>query len=439
MERKVERAILDYKMQNAYENVIVGFSGGADSSALLHYFAKKAKKLVCVHINHMIRGAEADRDEAFCRDICKKYGIEFVCHKIDIPTLANQKGKGLEETAREERYRVFSEECEKRNFDAILTAHNANDNTESVIFNLARGSGANGISGIKPVNGKVMRPLIYATRQEILNYCHENSIEYVTDSTNEDIDYTRNYIRHQIVPMLEKLNPALSDSVARLASSIRADEDFILKEAKCFIKQNCEENKILPKKFESLHESVKVRVLKILSGVNLDNKSIKACLEFMPKNQSGDVINLCKGVSLKMESGYAVFINTKELDDIEFSNQLKQGLNEIENIGVIISYNTDIVPENKELYCVLKLNAEAIKGNLFTRSRQDGDTIYQGRLTKKIKKLFCEKKIPSHKRNKIPLICDENGIVAIPNVATRDGAKGEGITIKFYKEGDGKC
>ena len=424
-------------MQGVSEKVIVGFSGGADSSCLLHCLLKRAKQIVCVHVNHMIRGAEADRDEAFCKSICERYGVELACYKIDIPALAKANGKGIEETAREERYRVFFEECEIRGFDAIATAHNANDNVESVIFNLARGSGANGVSGIKPVNGKIVRPLIYVTREEILSYCELNDIPYVTDSTNADTDYTRNYIRHEIVPMLEKLNPELNVAIARLTSSLRTDEDFISSFAQNFVKK-CKDKKIIPSEFEALHKSVKVRVLRALAGKSLDKKSIDACIRFIPRAQSGAFINLCNGITLKMESGYALFIDTKSLKNVEFSVTLEKGLTEIENIGVTIAYNTEVEPCDKELLCIIKLNENAIKGALLARSRQEGDTIYQGRLSKKLKKIFCERKIPSHKRNKIPLICDDDGIVAIPNIAIRDGAGGEGIVIKIYKQKERK-
>ena len=167
MDAKIEYAIKAHGMDMAYSKVIIGLSGGADSSLLLHFFANRSKEVVCVHVNHMIRGAEADRDEEFCRALCEKYGVTLVVHKIDIPSLADKLGLGIEETARAERYRVFYEELDKRGFDAILVAHNADDNLESIIFNLARGAGINGLSGIKPVNEKVLRPLIYLSKDEI--------------------------------------------------------------------------------------------------------------------------------------------------------------------------------------------------------------------------------------------------------------------------------
>ena len=433
MEGKIERAISQSKMSCAYGKLIIGFSGGADSSALLHYFSKRAEKIACVHVNHMIRADEAQRDEDFCRKMCQKYGVEFVCHKIDIPALARESGKGVEECARDERYRVLEEERIARGFDAIAVAHNADDNVESVIFNLVRGSGANGIAGIRAVNGKIIRPLILATKKEILDYCEKNGVEYVTDSTNANTDYTRNYIRHEIVPALVRLNPSLAQSVARLGATLRQDEELIEQMAQSFILEHCPNGYIYPERIAQCHDSVKARILKALSGENLDFKSINACVDFIPRSECGELINLCKGISLKRESDHLVFIKTTDLDSVEFECALSKGVNEIAGAWVVILYDCDHAPSDKECYLSLTLSQGAINGNLIARSRHDGDVILQGKMTKKVKKLMCERKIPSHLRAKIPIICDDNGIVAIPEVALRDGAKGKDIRLDFYR------
>ncbi|MBO5374216.1 MAG: tRNA lysidine(34) synthetase TilS [Clostridia bacterium] len=432
MEGKIESAILINKMQCVYEKVIIGFSGGADSSALLHYLAKKAKSIICVHVNHMIRGAEADRDEAFCREVCEKYGVELACYKIDIPALAKARGEGIEETARKERYRIFESERVGHGFDAIATAHNANDNAESVIFNIARGSGTNGLCGIKPVNGKIIRPLIYASRAQILEYCEKNGIDYVTDSTNSDTDYTRNFIRHEIVPMLEKLNPSLTGAIERLTISVSDDERYLSELAGEFIKQNCPNGRIYKEAILSCNNSIVVRVLKMLSGTNLDSKSISACLDFIPRAQTGGVINLVNGVSLKCESEYFQFIKTTDLFSVTLYALLNEGVTKIEQTNEIITYNEELL-DNKP-YCIIRLSSDAVDGKLYARSRKDGDRIKHGKVTKQVKKLMCEKKIPSHLRDKIPLICDDNGILAIPEVAIRDGALGNDIILRLYKE-----
>ena len=432
LEKKINAAISAFDMKYAYDSIIIGFSGGADSSALLHFFKNRAKNICAVHINHMIRGAEADRDEEFCKAVCANYGVEFSSHRIDIPALSKERGEGLELVAREERYRIFEEERKKRGYSAILTAHNANDNTESVIFNLARGSGLNGLGGINPnLNEKIYRPLIYVTRNEIISYCDDNNIEYVTDATNTDTDYTRNYIRHVVVPSLERLNPSLNGAVARLTSSARLDSEFINEACDAFLSQSVQNGKIDLAAFNLLHPSVASRVLKAVSGKNLDYTAINACIDLAKNSECGRAISIADGISFKKEHSYLTFLKNSDFEKTEFYYDINSEKTEIKEIGNVISLNCSIT--SSEPYCTLKLDRNAIKGNLYVRSRREADKIFSGKMNKRVKKLLCEKHVESHLRDKIPFLCDDDGIVAIPGVAVRDGVKGNDLKIEFYK------
>ena len=431
MDSKIEYAIKTHNM--AYSKAIIGLSGGADSALLLHYFAEKSDELVCVHVNHMIRGAEADRDEEFCKRICEKYGVPLVVHRIDIPRLAKEQGKGVEETARNERYRVFYEELDKRGYDAILVAHNADDNAESIIFNLARGTGLNGLSGIKPVNGRVMRPLIYLSKAEIFSLCVENNIEYVTDSTNEDTEYTRNYIRHTVIPAVRELNPELYSAVSRMTDTLRADEDFILSQAKEFMisySDGCVDTAALC----SLHTSVRTRVLKLMSKKSLDFKSIKACEDLLFKSECGSYINLSENIAFKKEHSYVHFIDSGLLSTVEFSYPLKDGLI-ITELNAAVAFDRE--RENSELLYTVRLLTDGINGQLTVRSRLDGDRITANKMTKRVKRILCDAHIPSHLRDKVPVICDSDGILAVGDICVCDRVKpkkGNNTTvINFYK------
>ncbi len=435
MERKIEYAIKTFGMDKAYGRVILGISGGADSTLLLHYFAKRAEEVLCVHVNHMIRGEEANRDESFCRALCEKYSAPLCVYRIDIPVLSKERGKGIEETARDERYRVFTAELEKRGFDAILTAHNADDNCESVIFNLARGSGLNGLCGIKPKNGKILRPLIYLSKEEIISYLNENNIEYVTDSTNGDISYTRNYIRHKIVPEMRKLNPSFNSSVIRMCSSLSEDEELILGMASEFCNRECKDGRVPTEGISKLHPAIRARVLKLMAGISLDFKSIKACEDIIFLSECGSYINLVGGISFKKERDYVHFVRSKVLCAREYRYELADGT-VIPEAGLYISLSS----EGDSPYITLTLNKEGISGSLTVRSKRDGDTVKSGGITKKLKRIFCDRHIPSHLRNEIPIIEDDLGIVAVGDICLRDGCrpiKGkERLTIKFYKQSD---
>jgi len=435
METKIEYAINTFGMDKAYGRVIIGLSGGADSTLLLHYFAKRAKKVVCVHVNHMIRGEEADRDERFCGELCGRLGVELCVHRVNIPALSAERGTGLEETARDERYRIFNGELEKRGFDAILTAHNADDNIESVIFNLARGSGLNGLSGIKPKNGKILRPLIYLTKKEIVSYLCENNIEYVTDSTNADVSYTRNYIRHKIVPELRSLNPALDSSVMRMCASLKQDEELIAGMAESFVNSECVSGRAPTDKIGGLHSSVRARALKIMAEKSLDFKSIKACEDIIFTSECGSYVNLGGGISFKKERDYVHFVKSCELCAREYSYPLADRT-VISEAGLYVSLDSDAFGEP---HILVRLRADAVCGALTVRSKRDGDTIRSGGVTKKLKRIFCDRHIPSHLRSEIPVIEDENGILAVGDICVKDGCKptknDKVLTVAFYKIG----
>lgn len=433
MENKIERAITRYSMDEIYNGVIVGFSGGADSSAILHYLSKRTKNLLAVHINHMIRGEEALRDELFCKTVCAKYGVKILTFRVDVPRLAKQSKQGVEETARKERYKIFAKLLsEYPEYKCVVTAHNANDNAETIIFNLTRGSGTNGIAGIKPNLGNVYRPLIYCTKDEILEYCKKNSVKHVNDSTNDDIDYTRNYIRHEIVPMLEKLNPSFLDSCMRMSENVRDDESYIKQACDNIILENKITKRASTELINSLHKAIALRVLKHMAQDNLDSKSVDSCIQLAKNGSVGQYINLPNGISFKKERGYVRFVKTEDLFKVSYNVTLKDGLNNIKKIGTVIAVNTEETPKGYELIDSLVLKTS---GDLIARNRKDGDKITQGKMTKKLKKLFYDRGIPSHERDKIPVICDELGVVCVPSVVVRDGAKHKcgNTLVKVYK------
>lgn len=434
LESKIQKVVNDYQMDAIYDSAIIGFSGGADSSAILHYLKDKTKKLLCVHINHMIRGNESLRDEFFCKSVCEKYGVKFASYRVDIPFLAQERKKGIEETAREERYRIFDSLLKEGEYKCVITAHNANDNAETILFNLTRGCGLDGICGIKAEQGKILRPMIMATREEILEYCEQNQIDYVSDSTNFNTDYTRNYIRHNIIPSLKKINPCLVEACSRLSDTMMEDKEYFDNIVDNIIIDNKIEDKINIELINSLDYPIKSRLLKRLGGKNIDYVDLQSCIKLLRDGTVGKKINLSRGISFKIERGYAKFIKTKELDKVEYILPLKDGKNPIPQLELILVKDTDDTPYGYEKVCSIGLNKEEVSGELLVRSKQDGDTVYHGGMTKKLKKVMTDRHIPSHLRDKMPIICDSKGIISVVGLIKRDKVKGKDINITVYKK-----
>ena len=207
--------------------VLLGFSGGADSVLLLCFLSEykrreaKSMSILATHVNHSIRGDEADRDEQFAKDFAEGVGIEFCAVSVDVPAMSKKLGIGIEEAARNARYSIFNEIIASRNnISAIAVAHNATDNTETVLMNILRGSGLSGACGIKPIRDNIVRPLISISKAEIVVLLNNHGIPYVTDSTNLSSDYSRNYVRNEILPLFSRLCENTDASFTRLTENL---------------------------------------------------------------------------------------------------------------------------------------------------------------------------------------------------------------------------
>lgn len=211
--------------------ILCAFSGGPDSTALLHALNSVREKygitLLAFHVNHNLRGEESIRDEKFCRAFCEKYNIDFHSVSADVVGHSRENGIGLEQAARELRYTLFETYATRMGCNLIATAHTADDNAETVLFNMIRGSGIAGLCGIPPVRDNIIRPLIEATREEIMEYIRENNLDFVEDSTNEDTAFTRNLIRHEVIPEARRINPDFSHTLSRNTRLLRSQRDAL--------------------------------------------------------------------------------------------------------------------------------------------------------------------------------------------------------------------
>ncbi len=456
-QEKIDRANTDFCLFEGCEKILVGLSGGADSTSLLLVLKELSEKysftLYALHVNHMIRGEEADRDEEFARVLCKKLGVEFFCERVDVPSLSKESGTSLELCARNERYRAFEKICKKYGISHVATAHNACDNAETLVFNLVRGTGLKGLCGIPPKRSlcdgvTVIRPLIYSQRHEIEEYLAAMNQDYVTDSTNCDTDYTRNYIRNEIMPLLRNINPSVESALARTSGLCRKDEEYLSDMANENLTDDIG-------KLSKLHESILSRVVIKLFAKHSD--------EILPEMHTKQLLEKIyaydgKKTCVSLPDGFCARLSRGKLgfekDDrgkaktLDFDVEAGEGTVFFEEnpYALYISFdgNKDIPKtlENNEIvykkYTEDYLYFDTIPRVLRVRNRQIGDKILSGRMNKSVKRLFVSSDFSEKERYMLPFVCLNEEILLIPSVATNDVCKKNDernvkVTVALYR------
>lgn len=273
---------------------------------LLHWLyglqRERGLKLFAAHYEHGLRGEESLRDAEFVRDQCMRLGVPLVQGSGDVKAHADAEKIGIEEAARTLRYRFLDETADRLSCSRIATAHNADDNAETVLMNLCRGSGTRGLAGIPPRRGRLIRPLLLTGREEIEAYLQENGIPHVEDSSNASDSCTRNRIRHRILPLLREENPSFLNAVSRTAELLRADDDCLNRMARQFI-DSCMEDRSLPSKaLAGLEAPVAARVVRLLCGSGVSMERTRAVLRFAEGTEKG-VLELPGGKKILRQNG----------------------------------------------------------------------------------------------------------------------------------------
>ncbi len=443
------------------DGMLVGYSGGADSAALLHiadgFCREKGLRLLALHIHHGIRGAEADRDAAFCEDACRRMNIPFRSLYADIPALAREAGEGLEETARRFRYEAFERICREEGLSCVLTAHHADDHLETLIFHLIRGSGTGGLCGIAPVRRlgecRAARPLLSCTKSDILGYCEENGIEYILDSTNLDTAYTRNYIRSEILPRLKELNPSAARAALHLSENLRQDaeclgrmtDEWLVSERAGSLSLaaiGAREPALVSRAFRS-------RWREISCGGELQHTHITALHGLAERAVRGSSLNLPGGVIARIDGDRMCFYPASDRrENVPFGGILKEGINLFDGADFAVWMGFSALNPGKfekdnewlkniyNLSIHTRINSDKIKCELSVRRRCPGDAYRFGGMTRTLKRLFCDRKMTADEKAAIPVFCDREGIFWVPSFPLRDGAGGDGQLdlIVYYRE-----
>lgn len=403
---KINNTVEKYNMLKRGEFVVVGVSGGADSMLLLSYFITRREeldlRLLAANVEHGIRGQESLNDTAFVKQFCEEHNVEFKSISINAVSEAKEQGMTVEEYSRMRRYDFFR----SFNADKIATAHNLSDNVETVLFRLSRGTSIKGCCGIPAVRDNIIRPLLGCSGNEIRQACEELTIPFVIDSTNSDNAYSRNYIRNQIVPDFQKLNPAFENVLNRFIESVNEDEALIESVSnECFdtcFKKNSLSLDML-KQFPPA--VIKRAIIKYISlyDVALDELHLNGVYNLVFRQGRYQIKNNIFAISDKKRLRIAVFDEKFDFDDVIINKRITSRENFLNNCELLI--------KKFAFYC----DYDKIVGDITVRTRDEGDEILPaGRgCTKSFKKLYNEYKIPVEDRENIPVICDEKGIIGV--------------------------
>ncbi len=390
--------------------VLCAVSGGADSMCLLHMLSRREDiSLMAAHFNHQLRGEEADRDEQFVRSWCEEYAIPFHLGSQDVRAEAQRRRMGIEETARALRYGFLSQLAIKVKADRIATAHNAGDNAETVLMHLLRGSGLQGLTGIEPVRWKYVRPLLTTSRKEIEAYLIQHGVPHVEDSSNADDTYTRNRVRHQLIPLLEEMNPGF---VRRLSSAIprlRSDNDCLNDLARQIFRQAGRRGEDLVIPIAAVTQApvpVASRAVRMLlaeaaegdwdcSAAHIDSV-LALCGAASPSAQA----SLPHRLTARREYGLLTLTHDLPPQPLE-AIPLQEGVNPVPGLPWTVILHSPPWP------------------GLVVRARSPGDrlTLSNGH-TRTLKKLFIDQKAPRWRRDLIPVVADGQGVIAVAGLGS---------------------
>lgn len=425
---KMERFILSEELIPKESEICCALSGGADSVALLIGILMlkeklSIKKVSAVHINHCLRGKESDGDEQFCHDLCDRLGITIHVHRCDVNAYREKNGGSVETAARQCRYTAFEKES-----GLIATAHTASDNLETVLQRISRGTGLHGLCGIPVKRGRFIRPILFASRNEIEAFLSEQNECFVTDSTNNSDDYTRNRIRHNIVPLLQELNPAVEKRVFEMCSSLKTDDEFFDEECMKAYSRHFKEPMCLTD-ILSLPEAVRIRCeAKLLEkcGISYNSRMIRDIEKIV---KSGGRCHLAGDIDCFVSKNELVIRKREETLDLKREVCFNIGKQSIfSNIFFVSKLITD---EDEINVCIINkkftnhlVDYDKIKGCVTLRSRRPGDRIQlPGRdFTVSIKKRIQEV-VPLRKRQTLHFLEDEEGIVYAEDIGIAERVK----------------
>lgn len=427
--QKVKKYIVQHHMICAGDHVSVGVSGGADSVCLLLVLLKLREELghtvSAVHVEHGIRGEDSKKDAEFVRHFCGRQGIECHIFHYNVPEYAGKHGMSEEEAGRQLRYAAFAAEAGKYPDDKgkIAVAHHMEDHAETMLFHLARGTGIRGLAGIAPVRGNIIRPLLAVKRAEIEAFLNCQGQTYCTDATNEDDSYSRNRIRRQALPVLEKINSRACEHMYQTARQLREIDDYLKKQAELALQVCCKRKEhgleLQKEAFDSMDAVIQKemlhRLLIKLSGGGRDITMEHVCqIKDLFAKQNGRKLCLPYGIkAVRVYKGVELFFGKDAQNNDDIKHGGDSGKNQF-RFRLINNFSNNIPQISKKKYTKC-FDYDKIKNGFCVRSRQPGDFLVVNASgdRQKLKKYLVNEKIPEKEREQLLLLADGSHIMWI--------------------------
>lgn len=446
----IKKNIIDKNLIDSGDNILIALSGGPDSVFLFHNLRilrdTLSFNLYASHINHMYRGEAAMHDEEFVRSLCDEYGIEIFVKRKNATEFAKELKCTEEEAGRILRYNFFNENLNEVGGGKVALAHNLNDQAETVLQRVIRGTGIDGLSAMSFKKNNLIRPMLNVSRIEIINYLHENNYEYCIDITNTQDIYGRNKIRLNLIPYLEKnFNPNIQNSLYRMSEAMERDKKIIEKYIELKFSEVLKEKSnhrivmdlnIL--KSLDIGEIGRVirRGIEELKGntVNIEMKHIDYAINLISSGKTGKKINLTEGFTTAISYDNFIINKTVEkVEDFEYNITLNR-LNYIKEINKSLFLTVaDISEANIKDKNIISIDYDLIKGKLVARNRRAGDLMIPCGMSgsKKIKDIFIDLKIPKEERNSKLIIADDENILWLEGYRINDKYKVSAATKKI--------
>jgi len=421
--------------------VVAAVSGGPDSMALLRLLKEMAEsepmRVVVAHANHQFRGAESDAEAELVRKVAEEWGMAFETASLGMPDYIEETGQNAQSASREKRYAFLGEVAGKHGSPYLLTAHHADDQAETVLMRVLRGTGIGGLAGIpyrrREDRLELIRPLLRITKCELLEYCKRNGVPYAVDSSNADRHYFRNVVRLDVLPALEQYNPRLKDSLARLADMAAADDDYMEEQAVRVFREAVTPSgdgfRLERRRFRGLHVALQRRLIKLILNCSanprqmLDFRLVEEISEALSQERPATVrVDIGDGWVLRREYE-ETYIGPEQPETMRFAYRADELATEVaipEAGGRIRLERLEGAvqgrPGNRDEAC---FDAEELRYPLLVRNRLAGDTMrpYGLNGTKKVQDMFVDAKVPRSRRDKLPLLADGDGrILWIPGL-----------------------